>query len=212
VQNPNPERVLRLHGLTLKEGQLHSVFIPLEPHVWIQRALQDKNAKAQTYRQRSSAPTAALLLHSSDMFDRGLLEANRDFYVAALVHGLLQTPCNFDVVLFSDDQSDEVLQISVGSSPFGFEPVVQQRIMIQKIPMVHIHFGRLTATEGPDGKGQLTIGPLVVGAPHEIRLQPLDKSFRIDYTAYFEAVRAASSKGVKLPSAYALPAHGTSED
>lgn len=206
-----PEKVLRLHGLTLEEGQLHSVFIPLEPHAWIQRALQDKNPKAQTYRQRACAPTAALLLHSSSMFDGGLFDANRNFYVAALVHGLLQTPCNFDVVLFSDEHSDEVLQISVGNSPFGFDPVAQQRIAILKIPMVQIHFGRFTATEGPDGKGQLTVGPLVVGGPREIRLQPLDKSFRVNYSAYFEAVREASSKGEKLPSAYALPAQGTSE-
>ena len=200
-----PEKVLRLHGLTLEEGQLHSVYIPLEPHAWIQRAVQDKNPRVQTYRERADSPTAALLLHSSQMFDRGLFETHRDFYVAALVHGLLQTTCKFDVVLFSDDQSEEILQISSADSPLGLDPVAQEKIKILRIPMVHIHFGRFTPTEGPDGKGQLTVGPLLVGGPREVRLQPLDRAFRVDYDAYFEAVRTASTKGLKLPSACALP-------
>ena len=185
---------------------MHSVYIPLEPHAWIQRAVQNKNPRAQTYRERAGSPTAALLLHSSQMFDGGLFETHRDFYVAALVHGLLQTTCSFDVVLFSDDQSEEILQISPANSPLGLDPVAQRGITILKIPMVHIHFGRFTATEGPDGTGQVTVGPLLVGGPREVRLQPLDRRFRVDYDAYFEAVRAASSKGLKLPSACALPA------
>ena len=194
-----PERVLRLHGLRMLEGEVHSLSLPIEPHMWLAAALKAKNPKVPAYRAKSGAEYVALLLHSSSMFDRGAYESHKDFYTTALVHGLALSESNFDAVLFADEHSKEVLLLTDQPSPLRLPVAPQQKVKLTGLPILRQWFVHSTATEGPNGQGTVTVGPIMIGGPRAIALQPLDHHFLIDYPSYYQTVADASAKGETLP-------------
>ena len=133
------------------------------------------------------------------MFDRGAYESYKDFYTIALVHGLTLSESNFDAVLFADEHSKEVLLLTDQPSPLKLPVAPQRKVKLTSLPILRQWFVHATATEGPDGQGTVTVGPMLIGGPRAIALQPLDHHFLIDYPSYYRTVADASAKGEALP-------------
>ena len=115
------------------------------------------------------------------------------------MHGLQSSEVNFDAVLFADEHSKAVQLLSDKTSPFKLSVASQQKMRLLSLPILRYWFARAVATEGPNGQGTITVGPLMIGGPNSVNVQPLDKRFLVDYERYYQSVAIASAKGEKPP-------------
>lgn len=199
-----PERLLRLHGLKMVNGELYQIFLPIEPHKWIQDAIHAKNPLIPDYRDRCKADEVWLIVHTlRGMFhDLATLTSGP---LADLFHiGVWQTPHSFNRIYVV---GEEVLKPICIFSDKNDNTEARQKyaqMKILRLP-VHIRFvGIITATQGPDGQGMITT-PSMNQPHHTIKLQPLDRAFRVDYSRVTEVNFSNIGRGNTAPIMYAEP-------
>lgn len=172
-----PERLLRLHGLMKLPPAVHQVYVPLEPHLWIQRAVQDKAPKVEEYLERSGASVAWLVVHSAGLFNFASLYNEGFDWVfklgaCSIDHGFQRIYLTGDhqlaaVCLFSEHDDLEQRRALRGKRVTG-------------VPVDLRRFGWDTATAAPNGEGQIVIDFKQAAPP--LMLQPLDRALRVDYS------------------------------
>lgn len=174
------ERLLRLHGIKQPEGRVFQIYIPVEPHVWIRNAIEAKANKVPEYLARCNADSAWLVLHSA----RGIFSGLSSLFeagVADLFHiGVWSIPHPFErIYLTGEDDLPPVCIFRAEDKATHRDKYANMRIKC--IPIIRKHFAQITATEGPNGEGQITMR---FDQPIEqnFLLQPLDRRFRANYT------------------------------
>ncbi len=197
------ERLLRLHGIDWPEGRIFQIYLPLEPHVWIRTAIEAKAEKVPEYLARCNAGTAWLILHSArGVFSHlsGLFECG----LANLFHiGVWSLPHPFErIYLTGENDLPPVCIFRAEDQATYQEKYVNLRV--KRIPIARHNFGQFTATEAPNGEGQITIN-FNQTFDRNILLQPLDHRFRADYTEIAKVENAFVAQQT-LPSViYAQP-------
>lgn len=174
------ERLLRLHGIDQPEGKIFQIYLPLEPHVWVQGAIEAKAAKVREYKERCGASAVWLVLHSargifnhlSAIFEQGLADL---FYIA-----VCSRPHPFErIYLTGEYDLPPVCIFQPEESPIHRKKY--QKMKVKRIPIERYFFSKVIAIEAPNGQGQITMN-FDQTIEQNFLLQPLDKRFRIDYT------------------------------
>lgn len=174
----SPEKIMRLHGVKLREGEPYRIFLPLETHMWIRKAIEAKNPSVDAYKARANASEAWLILHAHGGFFHSLADSvgGRDFEVAKMAAH--QISHLFDYILVVSSDGEVACIYSAPESAYNREKYKNQHV--NKIPVQIISMGIVTATAGPDGNGVITFD--MNRAHHLVKCQPLDKNFIVDYS------------------------------
>jgi len=197
------ERLLRLHGLNQPEGKVHQIYLPLEPHVWIREAILAKEPRIPEYAARCNASAVWLVTHSA----RGIFSQLTSLYaegLSDLFHmAVTQTPHSFERIYITGE--DDLPPVCI----FSENDDLDQRLKYSKknvicIPVRRHFFARVTATEGPNGQGQISID---LHQPDQVQilLQPLDRRFSVDYSQIRALPTEQVAQSGELSMLYAEP-------
>jgi len=176
------ERILRLHGADMPEGQMHQLYLPLEPHIWLGQAIAAKTKKIEDYLNRTGAASVWLIAHSArgmfshlaELYEKGLADL---FRIAAY-----QTPHGFQrIYLTGECDLQPTCIFNRDSEEAGQDWETYSRKQVISIPAAGYLFAKVTAIEGANGEGQIS-GSLFRPDQTRIYLQPLDRNHWIDYS------------------------------
>lgn len=201
-----PERVLRMHGVERVEGRSYEIYIPEEPNLWIQRAIEAKQPRIADYKSRSGASECWLVVHSARGGFTNLGELYNSPNMVLFHMAVWQTPHSFDRIYLTGEYDLPPVCIFDRRNELALRPVYEKKKLIC-IRVRQQFMTYVTATAAPNGEGQISVN-LSLPLLGRFHLQPLDKRFRVDYQAIM-ASRSGESVLASTPTVtYAEPIDG----
>jgi hypothetical protein len=147
----------------------YEIIIPFEPHLWLQRAILDKESRAQEYRANSDADQLWLVAHSELRTSLPFFPCN-DMILSLLRQAAAAIESSFDCVWFVHPDCGAV-ELWARGTPRGEFPSLD---ITDVYPTIRNRQGLATLTK--DG-GSFNVGPDNV--IQKIVLQPLDSRYRL---------------------------------
>jgi hypothetical protein len=206
LRSITPERILALHGLKMDTGDVTQLAFPIEPHVWVGKAVQAKADQVDEYKRRGNAVDVWLILHGTsgrmgwNLFTSEKLDGLKILFEmgAQSVDHAFQK-----IVVVSDDGS--VLEI-YDRATAETERLRLAKLTIQKLPVNIVFFAQVMVMES-EIPGQKKVSVCLNDPKTRKTLQPLDKRFRADYSALetYDWANVGGDGGNSYQMLYALP-------
>lgn len=174
----SPEKILRMHGIKMQEGDRYRAFLPIEPHMWIRKAIEAKDPKVAEYKTRTNASEAWLILHAKAGFFQHLVDEVCGKYFDIAMMATHQIYHSFDYIFVVTSGGDVGCIFAAPESSANQAKFRNWRVTTISVQIMGL--GMVKATAGPDGQGVITVN---MNAPHNVvKCQPLDKDFDVDYS------------------------------
>lgn len=188
-----PERVLRLHGIKMVDGEQYQLYLPIEPYTWVRDAVEAKAKKVNEYIERSGADSCWLVLHSERGGFTNLGQMYHSDLSKLFEKGAWCSKHSFErVYLLGEDDLAPTCIYNVNNKKT--DKVKYERLKIFKIPVIRYWFTKTKIKKGANGNNVVAWN-FNQELKQNILLQPLDTNFKADYSEIecinnaFEAVK-----------------------
>lgn len=208
-----PSNVLSLLGKRiLPIDQYFEIILPLEPHLWVKDAITKKNKNVPKYLVNGQATEAWLLLHSSSLHRLPIATNDCNSEVIKLLQfGAYMQSHDFTRIWFADignpDNPPAFEIYGPGYSKPNIDPDDYISKHLPSYPLQRLVIGHVTL-HGKENEPKRIKANLNNDIAEQIFLQPLDKRYRLDYTAFKDSsIRNSNLKNLSYTLLKDRPAY-----
>lgn len=173
-----PEKLIKEYKKDLVPDRNYQIFLPIEPHSWLGRAISEKNQKIDAYKLNGRASEAWLVVHSVRGPFSCLSEHFKPGLSALFFMSVFQTPHAFSRIYLS--LGDEEPAICLYRADAQEERAMYEHKVVLSTPVLRYTVSRRKPKLMPDGTFSI-VGNVFSEDEELVLLQPLDKSLRVDY-------------------------------
>ncbi len=199
-----PQKLLQLHGHNMVNGELYQVFLPFEPHIWVQSCIEAKNPHIPVYKENAKATKVWLLVHATRGIFSNSIGSLHSSTFDLLKLAVWQAQHSFDRIYIASETDENAICI-FDRSQHDEKESEYKTMEVLGVPVNISFFGKFTATEGPNGAGVISISQSLNEPNERFMLQPLDERFRVDYSGVNELSFSNIGRGNSGPSIYTVP-------
>ncbi|TXL68924.1 hypothetical protein [Zeimonas arvi] len=197
-----PERLMKLHGFRFAPEGLYQIFMPLEPHVWVRGAVNEKSLKVNAYKKRCDAEEAWLVLHvGSAAFSHRVNKLEPTWELIGSVCGVCRAANTFDRVYVIDEFDRKAICLYRRDRGYCVSDPGGLDYPGERLPISITFFGRVRVAQLASGGKGVSVN---LNNPIErVFLQPLDKEYVADYSSVHQLDFSNVWHGRAYPTMYA---------